>query len=61
MNPIFEMINPYSQIIEQAKQLKNQIQNPKQIVEQLLASGQMSQTEFNSLMQQVQQIAKFMK
>lgn len=54
--------NPYVNMIGQIKQFGQKIKgDPKQMVEQLLASGQMSQQEFNRYTQMAQQIMPFMK
>lgn len=49
-------------IVRQANELKKQLngQNPKDIVQGLLNSGQMSQSQFNDLAQQANQILRFM-
>lgn len=53
--------NGISNIIEQAKELKKNLNgNPQQIVQNLLNSGQMSQAQFNQLMPIAQQIANAM-
>lgn len=53
--------NPYANIINQAMELRKTIQgNPRDIVQNLLNSGQMSQQTFNQLSQQAQQIVRFM-
>lgn len=63
-NPLYNAMqnNPYSTMIGQIKEFGKSIQgNPKQLVEQLLNSGQMSQQEFNKYTQMAQQIMPFMK
>lgn len=63
-NPLYnpQQNNPYVNMIGQIKQFGQTIKgNPKQMVEQLLASGQMSQSEFNKYTQMAQQIMPFMK
>lgn len=49
-------------IFRQANELKKQLngQNPKDVVQGLLNSGQMSQDQFNQLSQQANQILRFM-
>ena len=48
-------------IIEQAKELKKNLNgNPQQIVQYLLNSGQMSQKTFNELSQIAQQVVQAM-
>lgn len=51
-----------SDIIRQANQLKKQLNgsNPRDIVQNLLNTGQMSQSQFNSLAQQANNIMGFM-
>lgn len=63
-NPLYnpQQNNPYANMIGQIKEFSKTIQgNPKQMVEQLLNSGQMSQQEFNRYTQMAQQIMPFMK
>lgn len=64
-NSLFEQFgkpNPYEQIVGQVQEFAKTIQgNPKQMVEQLLASGQLSQKDFNKYSQIAQQILPFMK
>ncbi len=53
--------NPLEQIAQQAREFRKQFNgNPRQQVEQLLASGRMSQAEFNRYSQIAQQVAQFM-
>lgn len=51
-NPIFQALNknPYSDLISQARQLRNQIKNPRKEVQQLLNSGKISQEQLNNAM-----------
>lgn len=63
-NPLYNPTqnNPYANMIGQIRQFSRTIQSdPKQMVEQLLNSGQMSQQEFNKYTQMAQQIMPFMK
>lgn len=67
-NPLFEafgnnaMNNQYAEIIKQAKELQKTFKgNPKDTVQQLLNSGQMSQQDFNRYSQIAQQIVPFLK
>ena len=60
-NPLYgqfggQQTNPMQQLIEDARQLKQTIQNPRAEVERLLHTGQMSQQKFNELSQIAQQI-----
>lgn len=67
-NPLFEafgnnaMNSQYAEIIKQAKELQKTFKgNPKDTVQQLLNSGQMSQQDFNRYSQIAQQIVPFLK
>ena len=53
--------NGLSQIIEQAKQMRKTFNgNPQQVVQNLLNSGQMSQSQFNQLSQIANQVIQAM-
>lgn len=47
--------NPMSQFMSDFKQLQQTVRNPKQEVERLLQSGQMTQQQFNQLSQMANQ------
>ena len=60
-NPLYgqfgeQQINPMQQLVAEARQLKQTIQNPRAEVERLLQTGQMSQDQFNQFSQIAQQI-----
>ena len=60
-NPIFDQfggqqVSPMQQLVEDARKLKQTMQNPRAEVERLLQSGQMSQSQFNQFSQIAQQI-----
>ena len=60
-NPLYgqfgeQQINPMQQLVAEARQLKQTIQNPRAEVERLLQTGQMSQDQFNQFAQIAQQI-----
>ena len=60
-NPLFSQfgghqVNPMQQLVEDARKLKQTMQNPRAEVERLLQSGQMSQSQFNQFSQIAQQI-----
>lgn len=59
-NPLFNQFglenNHVSQIMRDAQQLRQKIQNPRQEVERLLQTGQMSQADFNMFSQMANQI-----
>lgn len=60
-NPLYgqfggKQVNPMQQLVEDARQLKKTMQNPRAEVERLLQTGQMSQQKFNELSKIAQQI-----
>lgn len=63
-NPLYNAMqnNPYANMIGQIKEFSKTIQgDPKQMVQELLNTGRMSQNEFNKYMQIAQQITPFMQ
>lgn len=65
MNKLYQelgrMSNPYGQIMGEINKFASTIKgDPRNMVMQLLNSGEMSQAEFNSLSQTAQQILPFM-
>lgn len=53
--------SPYEQLMQQAQEFKKQFNgNPRQEVERLLRTGQMSQSQFNQYSQIAQQVAQMM-
>ena len=58
-NPLFNQLQPNNQmndLRQRVMQLKNSIANPREEVQRLLNSGQMSQQQFNNLMMMAQNI-----
>ena len=60
-NPLYgqfggQQVNPMQQLVEDARKLKQTMQNPRAEVERLLQSGQMSQSQFNQFSQIAQHI-----
>ena len=60
-NPLYgqfggQQTNPFQQLVAEARQLKQTMQNPRAEVERLLQTGQMSQNQFNQFAQIAQQI-----
>lgn len=54
--------NPLEQLAQQAREFQKQFKgNPRQEVERLLQTGQMSQSQFNQYSQIAQQVAQFMR
>ena len=51
-----QQTNPMSQLVTEARRLKQTMQNPRAEVERLLQTGQMSQQKFNELSRIAQQI-----
>lgn len=64
-NPLFESFgnkNPYAKMVGQIKEFSKTLQgDPKDIVQNLLNSGRMSQEQFNQYSQMAQQIMPFLK
>lgn len=64
-NPLYQAIgnqtNPMTDLIRQAKEFKKSFNgNPREEVQRLLNSGQMSQQQFNQLAQIAQQVVQAM-
>ena len=64
-NPLFNTMgrqsNPMADLIRQARDFKKQFNvNPRQEVERLLQTGQMSQSDFNRFSQIAQQVVQAM-
>lgn len=60
-NAMGRQSNPLEQLAQQAKDFRRQFSgNPRQEVERLLASGQMSQAQFNQYSQIAQQVAQML-
>lgn len=54
------MANPYSQMIGEINKFSQSIKgDPRQMVQKLLDTGEMSQADFNKLSQMAQQIMPF--
>lgn len=63
MNPLYNpnQNNPMANIIQQVKEFRNNFKgNPRDEVQRLLNSGQMSQQQFNQLSQIAQQVVQAM-
>lgn len=64
-NPLYQAMgnqpNPMADLIRQAKEFKKSFNgNPREEVQRLLDSGQMSQQQFNQLSQVAQQVVQAM-
>lgn len=61
-NPLFNQFgnnmqnNPMLQFMNEFKRLQHTVKNPKQEVERLLQSGEMSQEQFNQISQMANQL-----
>ena len=60
-NPLFsalggQQMNPMTQLVADARKLRQTMQNPRAEVERLVQTGQMSQQDFNRYSQIAQQI-----
>ena len=60
-NPLFsalggQQMNPMTQLVADARKLRQTMQNPRAEVERLVQTGQMSQEQFNQFSQIAQQI-----
>lgn len=54
--------NPLEQLAQQAREFQKQFKgSPRQEVERLLQTGQMSQSQFNQYSKIAQQVAQFME
>lgn len=64
-NPLYSsfgnMNNPYSKLIQQARELSKSVPDPKAEVQRLLNSGQISQADFNSAVQMAKQVLPYIK
>lgn len=60
-NQFGRQANPLEQLAQQAREFQKQFKgSPRQEVERLLQTGQMSQSQFNQYSQIAQQVAQFM-
>ena len=60
-NSMANQNNPFMQIMQEAQNLKNTFKgNPREEVQKLLNSGEMSQEDFNRYSQIAQQVMQFM-
>ena len=60
-NPLFsqfggQQVNPMQQLVDDARKLRQTMQNPRAEVERLLQTGAMSQSQFNQFSQIAQRI-----
>ena len=56
-SPLYQQINNSNNIVQQFAQFKQTFQgNPRQLIQQLLNSGRVSQTQYNQAVQMAQQL-----
>lgn len=65
-NPLFNQFgninnNPLANIMQEARKLRETVNNPRQEVERLLQTGQMTQQQFNQYSQMANQIVTSMQ
>ena len=65
-NPLFNQFgnmnnNPFASIMQEARKLRETVSNPRQEVERLLQTGQMTQQQFNQYSQMANQIVTSMQ
>lgn len=62
MNPIYDQFGKNNDLMQRFEQFKQTVQgDPKQIVQQMLNRGQITQEQFNRASQLANQMMRFMK
>ena len=66
MNPLFQMLNrpnnSMMQLLQQFQQFRQNFKgNPQEMVQKMLNSGKISQSQYNSAVQMAQQLQSFLK
>lgn len=62
MNPIYDQFGKNNELMQRFEQFKQTVQgDPKQIVQQMLNRGQITQEQFNRASQIANQMMRFMK
>ena len=62
MNPIYDQFGKNNDLMQRFQQFKQTVQgDPKQIVQQMLNRGQITQEQFNRASQIANQMMRFMK
>ena len=62
MNPIYDQFGKNNDLMQRIEQFKQTVQgDPKQIVQQMLNRGQITQEQFNRASQIANQMMRFMK
>lgn len=66
MNPLFQMLNrpnnSMMQLFQQFQQFRQNFKgNPQEMVQQMLNSGRINQTQYNQAVQMAQQLQSFLK
>lgn len=60
-NPIFDMMRPQTNLLEQIQRLKQTYKDPNQAIQQMLNSGQITQAQYNAAVQKAQSIMGMMR
>lgn len=57
MNPLYNQLNPQNNVLQRFNQFRNQFKgDPRQQIQQMLNSGQISQAQYNQAVQQAQML-----
>ena len=61
MNPLYNQLNPQNNVLQRFNQFKNQFKgDPRQQIQQMLNSGQISQAQYNQAVQQAQMLQRML-
>ncbi len=60
MNSIYQSMLPQNNIMQQINQLKSMYRDPNQQIQQMLNSGQITQSQYNAAVQKAQNIARML-
>ena len=61
MNPLYNQLNPQNNVLRRFNQFRNQFKgDPRQQIQQMLNSGQISQAQYNQAVQQAQMLQKML-
>jgi len=61
MNPLYNQLNPQNNVLQRFNQFRNQFKgDPRQQIQQMLNSGQISQAQYNQAVQQAQMLQKML-
>jgi len=61
MNPLYNQLNPQNNVLQRFNQFRNQFKgDPRQQIQQMLNSGQISQAQYNQAVQQAQMLQRML-